>query len=316
MSNYKILEKLNSAKSVCLIGHSTPDADALCSMIVFKNFLKNKFNIKTIHMFAESEKLSDSHMSILDNETINNGLIENYEYAITLDTSNPVLLGKYEELLNKAQTTIAIDHHNTNLQYADENIVEFCSSTCEVVYRILKAYDYSFSDEDYGKIYAGIITDTNNLTVGNISQLTFNIAGECYNHADCQKIYKHFFCNNSLKTQQIFALAAQNSKLYHDGKILISHLTKNEHDSLKAEKDDYTGIINRLAQTSGVNLVCFIHPKNNEYYVSMRASKGYNVSEIAKKHGGGGHIGAAAFETNNEINEIHNIILNEFSNEF
>lgn len=315
MSNYAIIEKLKSSNSVCLIGHSTPDADALCSMVVFKNFLKQKFNISIIDMFADFDKLAENYTYILGDEKINKQSTTNYDYAITLDTSNPVLLGKYTELFNMAQHKIVIDHHNTNLRYGQYNIVKYCSSTCEMVYRILCHFKHNFDVEDYGKIYAGIITDTNNLTVGNISYKTFNIVGECYKYADCQKIYKHFFCNNSLKTQKMFSTAVQNIKVFNNGKILISHITMDEHNALNAEKDDYTGIVNRLAQTSNVELVCFVHPKNNKYYVSMRATKGYNVAEIAKKHGGGGHIGAAAFETNEDVETIEKIILEDFTNE-
>ena len=99
MTNYEILNDLQNSTSVALIGHSSPDADALCSMVVFRNFLKHKYKIENIDLFAECEKLNYACQQILDNETINPQQKEKYDYVITLDTSNPKLLGKYDTIL-------------------------------------------------------------------------------------------------------------------------------------------------------------------------------------------------------------------------
>jgi phosphoesterase RecJ-like protein len=224
-------------------------------------------------------------------------------------------LGCYQEILDSTPNKIVIDHHNTNLKYGDINIIDVCSSTCELVFKILKEFKYSLSREDYGKIYAGMLTDTNNLTVGALTNVTFEIAGNCYKHCKGQEIYKHFFSNNSYRSQLMFAKAIQNSQQYNNGKIIISKISKPEAEAFKAEKDNYTGIINRLAQTRDVDLVCFIYPKTSKYYVSLRAKQGYDASGIAKKNGGGGHLGAAAFETDMEISEIEKIILKDFMDE-
>ena len=64
-----------------------------------------------------------------------------------------------------------------------------------------------------------------------------------------------------------------------------------------------------------MDLVCFIYPRASKYYVSLRARQGYDASKIAKNNGGGGHLGAAAFETELDFNEIEQKILKEFMEE-
>ena len=44
----------------------------------------------------------------------------------------------------------------------------------------------------------------------------------------------------------------------------------------------------------------------------MRAREGYSVSDIAKKNGGGGHNGAAAFESDLPVSEIENMLTSDF----
>ena len=53
------------------------------------------------------------------------------------------------------------------------------------------------------------------------------------------------------------------------------------------------GIIDQLRITKGVEAAIFLYPIENGYKVSMRSNEKVKVSEIAKTHGGGGHVRAA-----------------------
>ena len=135
MKKYKIFDDLALTKSVCLIGHMEPDADALCSMVVLRDFLVRYFNIKAVDLFAECESLPNNYYPILENIKINKP-IKNYEVAIMMDTPNIDRLGNYRELFEKAKKKIVIDHHKTNTYSGDINLVEDVSSTCEIVFNI------------------------------------------------------------------------------------------------------------------------------------------------------------------------------------
>ena len=310
MELYNELNKINNYKSICIIGHTSPDADAFASMVVLKNFLKSKFDISA-DLFAECSKIQFQYRSLLGDNQIN---LEhsNYDVAFMLDSPNSDRFGCYENLFNDAKLKIVIDHHQTNLFQGDINIVEKQSSTCEIIYEILKHHNYQFTQKDKENIYAGIITDTNNFTVGNFNKKTFEIAGEIVEHIDHEEIYNHLLRNNSLKNMQLLATAIKNISAYEEGSILISHITSEEAHELNAKFDDFIGIINKLATINNSKLVCFIYPKCNDYYVSMRARHGLKVSSIAKENGGGGHDGAAAFLTSNSIEEIKENILQTF----
>ena len=56
MKNYEILTQLKNSKSVCIIGHIDPDADALSSMVVLKEFIHNNFQIDIVDLFADCKK--------------------------------------------------------------------------------------------------------------------------------------------------------------------------------------------------------------------------------------------------------------------
>ena len=307
----KLFDALNRAKSIALIAHISPDADALCSMVLLKNFLVKALK-KRVDIFAECDEIAENYYAILGDNKINKE-IKNYHTAIILDCPNLPRVGKYGEIFERAKQKIVIDHHDTTQFSADVKIVKHVSSTCEILYDILKKFNYKFTNADYGMVYAGIITDTNNLSVGAMTKNTFKIISECFPHIDQQAVYDNFFSFNSMRNMKLLSRAIENIVTFMHGRIIITHITHEEAKRNKAGDNDYVGIINRLATISGNKLVCFSYPKGNGYYVSMRAKRGYDCSQIALSHGGGGHKGASAYLSNESLQKIEQDILQEFT---
>lgn len=313
MNNYKNLNEIKNSNSVCIISHISPDADALSSMVILKEFLQKHFNIMKVDLYAEGyNPSSDYYSSIVGDETINPQQ-EIYDTAIMVDAPNLERLGIYKEVFNSAKYKVVIDHHSTNNKSGDLNIVEICSSTCELIYSIIKEFNYNLSKENQGKIYAGLITDTNNFTVGSYGKRSFQIASEICENINTTKIYNHFLANTTLRQMQLIAIALNNLTSFQHGQIIISHISSNDLDKYNARPDDCSVIINKLATITGNKLVCFIYPKNNRFYVSMRAKENLDISLIATKNGGGGHKGAAAYLTDKPLLEIEQYILKKFS---
>ena len=314
MKKYDDLKVLNNCKSVCLIAHLDPDPDALSSMIVFREFIKNKFKVKQVDIFADCKTISDNLQPILGKIIINKK-ISKYQTAIMMDCPNTDRLGIYKSLFENCKQKIIIDHHATNTFCGDINIVENCSSTCEIVYSILKEYSYKISKENQGKLYSGIITDTDNFRVGSITDTTFNIASEFNSNINREEIYNHFFANNTFKNMQLLAQAINNIVTFEHNQIIITHISHEEAKKLKATEDDFIGIVNKIATINTAKLICFVKPKDEHYYVTLRSKQGANVSNIAKNNGGGGHVGAAGFISKDSLQIVEQKILEEFRNE-
>lgn len=314
MNTYEKFNQIKNSKSVCLISHIEPDPDAISSMVVLREFLKKHFNIVTVDIFAQYSNLSDGLLAILDDLTLNPNR-NDYETAIMLDSPNTDRLGCYKELFASASNKVVIDHHATNNYDGDINIVELCSSTCEIIYSILNYFDYEIPKASQGKLYAGIITDTNNFTVGEITDKTFAIASEFTKNINRDAIYKAFLASNTLKNMQLLSLAIENLSSYEHNQIIITHITNEQAKKYNTTHDDFCGLVNKITTINSSKLVCLIEPQEESYYVSMRAKSGYDVSNIAKLNGGGGHVGAAAFTSNLTLEEIHELILNAFREE-
>ena len=310
---YDDLNLISNHKNICLISHISPDTDALASMLVFRDFLISHFKISCVDMFSESESLSDNYIEMIGNLKLNKK-VKQYDVAIMMDSPNTERLGVYKNLFNQAKLKIVIDHHQTNLFEGNINIVEQQSSTCEIVYSIIKHFKHKISIRNQSKIYAGIITDTNNFTVGNFNKKTFKIASEIIDNVDHEKIYSNFLGRNTMKNMQLLSIAINNIKSFNNDNIIISHITHDEATKLNACSEDFIGIVNKISTISNSLLVCFIYPKGDNYYVSLRAKQGLKVSSLAKANGGGGHDGASAYLSNKQLQEIENNVLDSFKN--
>ena len=86
MNKYANLEILKGKNSVCLISHISPDADALSSMIVLKEFLISHFNILNVDIFAEQTDNLETYRDIIQphiiNSTINKNVSKVYPFQI------------------------------------------------------------------------------------------------------------------------------------------------------------------------------------------------------------------------------------------
>lgn len=305
---FNLIKKL---KSIALIAHKDPDADAFASLVVMSDFLKQKLKIVTVDAFADFDLVDAKCKPFLPYIQINPD-IKKYDAVILLDCTSFNRVGKYIDVINDTDTTINIDHHSTNKLEASLNIVEEISSTCELLYLMLMSKKYKLGKRQLAMLTAGILTDTNGLKVGRITPNTFKIVEEAVSFGvDIERLNENFFGKSTLKNMRLLSRTIQNIETYEKGKIIISTLSKNDLVEENATHEDTTGIMARIQGLEGSLFTCFIQERQDATYVSMRSSKGYDVSTVATKHGGGGHICAAAFLSHDSIDDIKILLVKE-----
>lgn len=297
----KCISDIKNSKSIAIMCHTVPDADALASMVALKKLIKQNLtdenSPKQIDLFVDADEISELNSAIINGVELNNQRLDSYELAISLDCSSLSRLGKYAELFKNTQNTINIDHHITNEKFADNNLVFITSSTCEALYRIAKIYDFEISDEVCKLVYSGIITDTNNLSQGTITVNTHKIITEMVQRKiNLDALNEHFFKNNTKSKAFLLKQALDSLTFYAGDRIAFMKLTKQDIADCNATVEDTYGIVNHGIEIKGVDIsILAIKQEDNSYQVSLRSKGDVSVSEIATKMGGGGHEQVAAF---------------------
>lgn len=301
------LTDIKNSNNIAIFTHSSPDADALASAVALKKLIKNNLqnSNKIIDLFFDTDEIGEINGAIIKGVAHNLERCNSYDLAIALDCASLSRLGKYRTLFEQCKNKINFDHHITNENFGDNNLILKTSSTCEGLYLIAKNKNLIIPDDVCSLIYSGIITDTNNLTQGTITTQTLKIIADFLERKiNLDALNEHFFKNNTKSKAFLLKKALDSLKFYYHDRIAIMNLTKENLTLCNATMDDTLGIVNHGIEIKGVDIAILAIKQENNYYVSLRSKNGIDVSNLAHTLGGGGHSQVAAFVWNSTLAEL------------
>ena len=293
--NKQIDEILLKSKTVALIGHINPDGDCFGSLSAVNDYISAKFNC-LVHCFAECCTVAEEFKPFVKDITFNPTPLDSYDTCICVDTGDLGRLGKYIDIFNTSKYTVCIDHHSTNNGFAQINIVNIISSNCENIYALLKQNNFDIPKSTAGKLFTGIITDTNNLSTDSVTSNTHRAVADLQSKGiNAYRIRRFFFGGNSMPQFKLLAFAMNGAQFYNNNTIMVMKITKEQLQATNATQEDLNPIINQAFCMKHALAALLITPRNGQTHVSFRGREGIDVSTIAQHFGGGGHKAAAAF---------------------
>ena len=305
-----IKEKIENANSVLILTHENPDGDAIGSSIAFMHGLK-KLDKKVDVYIPELSRVYDFLPGYEEVKTELTGN-EEYDLCIALDSSDVERLGVGKEWFKKIGNTIVIDHHITNQNFGDANYVNaVASSTCQNIIVILAALEVAINKDMATCIYSGMLTDTGGFRY-NVQSETFEFAGMLLETGvDIAKIYRRLFDETTEARTRLLARALDRLEILENGKIAYTYITGKDFEELHNEDGDQENIVNYGRNIAGVEVSIFIREKDGRYKVSLRSNDYVDVSRIAAKYAGGGHIKAAGFELTMSLEQAKDVVVKE-----
>lgn len=304
-----ILEELKDAKIVGITGHVRPDGDCVGSTMGLYNFLKLNRPDLDVRVFLQKPGEEFNYIPRIEeirHETDVNLVCDCF---IVLDCSSLDRIEPFAEVFLNAKKTICLDHHVSNNDFADVNLVKAdWSSTCEVLYTTLEEDKI---DRDVATcIYTGIIHDTGVFKYSCTSKQTMTIAGKLMEKGiDYSDIIDNSFYAKTYIQNQILGRALLESVLFYDGKCIFSSISREIMDFYGVDGKSLGGIVEQLRLTEGVEVAIFMYEiGEGEYKVSLRSKKYIDVAKIAAHFNGGGHVRAAGFSVKGTVHAIINQI--------
>jgi len=290
-----IQNKILNSKSILILGHENPDGDSIGSNLALHSALK-KININsTVYIPVPDPVYSylPGYNEIVTGE--NNLNAKDFDLAIVLDCSDITRLGSTKELFDQIDNSICIDHHITNQNFADISYVNaVASSTCENLIVIFASMGIAVNKEIATSLYTGIITDTGGFRY-NVSTETMNFCSMLLETGiEYQKIYRRLFDVTSIGKTKLIARCLDRLELLEDGKIAFSYTTLKDLEELGIEESETEGLVNFGRNIDTVEVSILAKEKDtNSYKISMRANEYVDISLVATKFAGGGHLRAS-----------------------
>lgn len=304
----KITDELSGAKKIAVSGHMRPDGDCVGAVMGLYLYLKKELPAAEIDVYLEKPAEifgCIDHIEDIKSE-FNTDLI--YDVFIALDTTDD-RLGGAEPIYHRAKKKINIDHHVSNKGCGDVNVIEpQRSSTAEMIYELM---DTEKIDVQIAKaIYIGIIHDTGVLRYSNTSPRTLQIVAELIKFGfDFSEIIEETFYERTYLQTQIMGRAILESVRFMNDRCIVSMVSRRMMEFYRVTPKDLDGIVNHLQSVKGVDCSIFMYETGTlEYKVSMRSNGKVDVSAVAVKFGGGGHVRAAGCTMNGTYHDnINNL---------
>ncbi len=303
---------LKEAGTVAVAGHIRPDGDCVGSCLAAYNYIKTYYPNVRVDLYLQEipnifKFMARSEEILHDTSTDNV-----YDLFLSLDCGDTGRLGGAAAIFDRAKKTVCVDHHISNQSFADENYVfPDASSTSELIYELLPKE--RLTKEIAACIYTGIAHDTGVFQYACTSPKTMEAAGTLMGLGiDYTRIVEETFYTKTYAQNQIMACALLKSRLHLDGRCISSVITAEDMRRYGVLPKHLDGIVNQLRITRGVEAAIFLYEEENgDFKVSMRSKPPVNVSEIAVKFGGGGHVRAAGCSVAGDADAIVETIVKE-----
>ncbi len=313
-NKFNAVERLIRKSGTFLLStHRNSDADAIGSEIALALGLKKiGKEVEIINNSKTPENLKFLPFSDIISKKFKAS--NKYDAAILLDCENPERNGHVVNKKKILHAPFYIDHHITNKQNPDENlIIPTVSSTSEIVYKLLKHLNVKIDGDMATCIYAGIFFDTGGLRYSNAGESAYKI---CYNlvkmGVPVRTISKQLFEKRSYSSQLLLALALSRLEINEEKKFCWTYVTEKDYEKTGAGNSDTDGFIDQLNQTEGMDASIFFREVGkNHTKVSLRSTNSIDVAEIASHFGGGGHKKASGFLYKENIRKTITLVLKE-----
>lgn len=305
---------LSDRKRPLLVTHEHADGDALGSLVGLGCLLRN--NARTVTLFAPEAILSGfSHLEGLPDvrTRIDEVQLEDHDVVIMLDCGDVKRTKLAEQLyiLGAHKPTVAIiDHHETRTVFRDRDLVDFSiversvSSTCELVYEYAVANGATITPEIATALLTGIVTDTGGFSNLGTTLASLDIASELMKRgANLRKIVAATVRSKSVGTLQLWGRALSRLERDPETDIVSTALTLKDFEECDVNRDASEGIASFLNNLGEGKVVLVLREEPKGYVKGSYRTKqpDVDVTILAKRFHGGGHVKAAGFTTAGKI---------------
>ncbi len=284
---------------VLIITHVNPDGDAIGSSVGLGLALEALGHRITM-LIPTSSPPYLSKMPALERVqdfSANTELPADVDRVVLVDTGDVRRIGKVWELASDyllARPIAVIDHHVTNTGEGAVNYVDPSrSSTCEMVFGLLRAWNVEPSQDVATALLFGIITDTQSFRTSNTTPSALCAAAELLGFGGNRELIVREVYNAVPATTGKLLGHALNAMQYDD-EIAWTHVSTAMQDETGADDDAYSEVTDYLSALGGFRAIVLLKERrDNTVKVSMRSVPGVDVSAVARVFNGGGHKQAA-----------------------
>jgi bifunctional oligoribonuclease and PAP phosphatase NrnA len=282
----EVAEFLKTLDRVAITTHVGADGDAIGASAALLRLMRS---LGASAVFCHAEEVP-GYLRWLLPEEIFTELPEGYDLLV-VDTSRADRAGVP---VPDSGARLNLDHHEDNPLYAEYNLVNpRAAASAEIVADLYIELGVPLQKEAAEAIYAGIRTDTGDFRFRNISPRAHELVAELLRAGVVPaEVHERINRRGSLEQLKIVGLSLANAERY--GEVLISTVDNADYARTSAGELDSKEAIDQLRSVAGIDVVAHLREVPEGTKGSLRSER-FDVGEIARLFGGGGHKLAAGY---------------------
>ena len=296
---------LNNHQSFLILTHASPDGDTLGSAFALKRALQKIGKPSKVICNDEIPQKYSFLWDGIDNDDID------FEAVISVDVADRKLLGENVNNEYGDKIVLAIDHHLSHRDFAENTYLCDKASNAENIYNLLCEMNIPIDAGIATCIYCGMATDTGCFLFSSTTPETHKIAAVLMEKgADFVLVNRKMFETKTASYLKLEQMALSTIELHFGGKCAVMQITQDMFRESKSNDGECDGIASLPRKIEGVLIGITIREKENgKFKVSIRTVEPYNASEICANFGGGGHNRAAGCEFECSLEEAKSQLL-------
>ena len=305
-----IFNRLSVAKHPLIVSHAHPDGDTLGCALAFLDWFRSR-NVKATAFCADAPPDSCAHLPRVAEVTQDQTVFDDpaIDLVLVVDAGDLKVTGVPEaltKLLQRVPSSVNLDHHVSNPNFARENlVVTTASSASEIVYEIFRMGGVVPTRAMATCLLTGILFDTMNFANAATTARSLEIAADLVlRGASFKGATRQLYRDKALPVLKLWGLALERLRFDLETGVSSTALFLEDFRTHQADEDSTGGLSNLLSNLLSTPVLLVLREaKDGKIIGSYRATGDVDVAALAKKYGGGGHRKAAGFTTPGKIVE-------------
>ena len=284
-----IWNEILKANHIVITMHRRPDGDAIGSALGLFNVL---VSMKRVSLFNISKEIKREFGFLPGFDRIRDTLPGKFDLMITLDSASLDLV----RIERPDAKIINIDHHKSNTNFGDWNLVDDTLPSCgEVVFKLLESNHVKLNRPAALCLYASLASDTNFFTTDRVDADTFATAAKLLAYdISPYEVAREITKNRPLSQVRLNGEALSRFALHVDGQVASVVVDQGMQQRTAGTLLESDQIADELLNLATVKVgVMLYEVEGRGVKVSMRGKDRVDLSEVAARYGGGGHKNAA-----------------------
>ena len=314
---YWLKKDLSAPRRILITTHQGPDGDAMGASLALYLFLKkqgHEVNVITPNDYPEFLQWLPSNAMVVNymrQKPLAEELIENTEFVFHLDYNHLKRSADMSRSLYQCKAVrVLIDHHlapelPSKYIFSEPEV----SSTCELLFGIMKQWNYGLIDQDIATcLFTGIMTDTGSFCYRNANNAqTFSVAAELMDYGiNRAEIYDKVYDNYSEGRMRLMGYCLnEKMEVFPQYCTALISLNLEEQERYGFVVGDSEGFVNLPLSIKDIRFSAFFLEKEDKVKMSFRSKGNFSVNDFSRKHfSGGGHLNAAGGDSKKPMNEL------------